>query len=312
MKSDLIKISHWEITKRCNLSCIHCISAKGNIQELNTNDALEVIEKLDKLGCKELYITGGEPLIRNDIFLLLRKAKEKEMKIGLLTNGILIDKKNILLLKSYLNEIGISIDGSCSRVNDKIRGQGTYKKILKTISLIQKYKIPLTLYVTLNNLNLLDFKRIITFTKSLNIRLIRVNEISLRGRAYKNKKILRIKKKNLRNYLLKTFHKLNSNKLKKENPIIYNKCECNSSTIFLSPNGYIYPCIEVFQTSPSYHLGNIKNIDIDILKTNLRKIVKFSNSKKNKCPYEVFNIKNFVFCLNKSKITKCVLSQRKI
>jgi len=64
----MIKICHWVITKRCNLKCIHCIASTGSKRELNTKKALEVLNSLYNLGCKKLYITGGEPLIRTDIF----------------------------------------------------------------------------------------------------------------------------------------------------------------------------------------------------------------------------------------------------
>lgn len=74
----MIKIANWEITKKCNLSCIHCISTVGVKRELDTNKTLQLVEKLSNLGCKEIYITGGEPLVRKDIFKILKSAKEKK------------------------------------------------------------------------------------------------------------------------------------------------------------------------------------------------------------------------------------------
>jgi len=64
MRDNLVKVCHWEITKRCNLSCIHCISSTGERRELKTKEALEVVDILKNFGCEELYLTGGEPFIQ--------------------------------------------------------------------------------------------------------------------------------------------------------------------------------------------------------------------------------------------------------
>lgn len=193
MKSrGIIKACHWEITKRCNLSCLHCISSIGSRRELDKKSALKVIDILKNLGCKEIYFTGGEPLVRQDIFSILRKVKENKMKVGLLSNGTLINSSNIKQIKNYVDEIGISLDGASPQINDKIRGKGTFQKILKAVSVIKKNKIPLTLYITINKINLDDFENILKLTTILGADNIRVNEVSLRGRAFQNRRYLKI------------------------------------------------------------------------------------------------------------------------
>lgn len=302
----MLKICHWEITKRCNLSCIHCISSVGTQRELDTKQALKVIDNLDSLGCKELYITGGEPLIRKDIFKILEKAKEKKFKIGLFTNGTLIDHRNIKKIKFYVNEIGISLDGSNSKINDKIRGIGTFKKIIKAISIIKNNKIPFGLYTTLTKINFNDFENIFKLVALLGIDFLRINEVSLRGRAYKNRKLLKITKSkeiNFREYLLEVLKKnfsQNSEKI-----LISNYCEINSETIFLSPLGYIYPCIEIFQRNPNYHFGNILKYTPKTFEKYQKTISSFI---KNKCPYQFIGGENFAICLNNSSI-KCSLGE---
>ena len=306
MKANLIQICHWEITKRCNLACIHCISSTGDKSELNTNEAFRTINILGNFGCKELYITGGEPLVREDIFEIFKKAKEKGFKVGLLTNGLLINKTNIKKIKSFVDEIGISLDGPFPQINDKIRGRGTFKKILRIIKILKFYQIPLTIYVTISKINLEYIESILNLISDLKIEKIRINEVSLRGRAYKNRSLLGIskeRKKNLKDSLLGIFKK----HFPQFEVRLNKKCEANRKTIFLSPLGYIYPCIEIFQRKSSCHLGNIRECNFKRF-LRYRKVI--FKDPKIKCPYEEFRGNNFSALLNDSFIKKCPLEER--
>jgi len=299
----VIKSCYWEITKKCNLHCLHCIAAAGNRKELNETSTLKIINILQDWGCGELYLTGGEPLIRQDIFNLLKKARENKMKTSLLSNGTLINNKNIKLIKSYVEELGISLDGASSKINDSIRGKHTFRKIINTINLAKKHKIPITLYFTLCKLNISDFENILKTVKSLKVNNIRVNEISLRGRAYKNRKILEFNRQealNLKQNLLNILKKFN---YQKKDFWFYNSCEINNKNIFISPQGYVYPCIEVYQQKPNYHLGNILKISKEEFKSKRDKCLA---SKPKNCPY-VFAVKNdLALCLN-NQSAKCEL-----
>jgi MoaA/NifB/PqqE/SkfB family radical SAM enzyme len=304
MKSKaIIKTCHWEITKKCNLNCLHCISSTGNKRELNEGSALKMINILKNWGCNELYFTGGEPLIRQDIFNLFKKAKENKMKIGVLSNGILINNKNIKQIKNYVEELGISLDGASSKTNDLIRGENTFGKIINAINLAKKYEIPVTLYFTLCRLNISDFENILEIVKSLKIDNIRVNEISLRGRAYKNRKILGFNKQEvlgLKQDLLSVLKKFN---YQKKDFWFYNSCEINDKNVFISPQGYAYPCIEVYQRKPSYHFGNILKSSKEEFELRRNKCIKL---KPKNCPY-LFAVKNdLALCFNNQSI-KCRL-----
>lgn len=300
-KKNLINECHWEITKACNLSCLHCISSTKTKHHLPPHKALFVINKLHELGCKELYLTGGEPLARKDIFDVLKLAKAKKIKTSILTNGTLINRKNIKKIKAFIDEIGISLDGSSPQINDQIRGTGTFKKIIKGILITKENKIPLTLYITLNNINLKDFEDILKLTKKLGINNLRINEITLRGKAYENRKKLKIvnrKNINLEKQLLAAL------KINRKKVIQRNECDVKPTTIFLSPTGYIYPCIEIYQRRPPRHFGNI-------LKVKPNNITEFTNlflsAKKKKCPYHFHISPRSSICLNNQSI-KCQIT----
>lgn len=296
----IIKSCYWEITKKCNLKCLHCISSVGNKNEMDKGLALKTIGILDDWQCEEINFTGGEPLIRSDLFDIFKKAKEKKIKINLMTNGTLINNKNIYEIKNYVDNLGISIDGSSAEFNDRVRGKGSFKRMIKAINLVQKNRIPVTLYVTICKINLSDFDKILKLAKSLGVDNIRINEITLRGRAYKNRSQLKINNYQigLKRYLLNI---LKESHYFEESFLFDSFCEFNKKNIFLSSSGYIYGCIEIYQKKPSRHLGNILKINKGFFKDQIRQQAKI---KPKKCPYQLMVNNDFALCIN-NKLVKC-------
>jgi radical SAM protein with 4Fe4S-binding SPASM domain len=113
----------WELTEACNLRCIHC-EANAAIpapDELSTAEALGVLESLAQLGCENVYLTGGEPLLRQDWPELARKAHSLGMVTWLISNGVLVDANAIRALQDAgVFGLSISLDGTRD-VHDKIR-----------------------------------------------------------------------------------------------------------------------------------------------------------------------------------------------
>lgn len=155
------KFAEFKITNRCNLNCIHCaVSADiNNSEPLATKDAISILDKIFKTKIDNLLITGGEPLIRNDIeHLLLYARKNFKGKISLLTNATLIDKTMANLLKKCVDDISISIDGYDESSTEYIRGKGVFNKIVETIAYLKKLgfekdSLSLTMTCTSQNIN---------------------------------------------------------------------------------------------------------------------------------------------------------------
>src|SRR3990172_911717 len=105
----------WNLIRRCNLACKHCysISADTNFPgELSTAEVFEVMDDLKRFHVPVLILSGGEPLLRPDIFEISARAKDMGFYVGLSTNGTLIDESNIAqITKINYNYVGISIDG---------------------------------------------------------------------------------------------------------------------------------------------------------------------------------------------------------
>ena len=88
----------WNLIRRCNLNCKHCYSISADTDfpgELSTDEVFAVMDDLKRFGVPVLMLSGGEPLLRPDIFEVSRRAKDMGFYVGLSTNGTLIDAGNI-------------------------------------------------------------------------------------------------------------------------------------------------------------------------------------------------------------------------
>ena len=115
----------WNVGRRCNLRCVHCYSQSRNVDysgELSHAEGLRLIDDLAGFGCPVLLFSGGEPLMRPDIFELIEHAATKKMRAVISTNGTLITKEVAKQVKAAgLSYVGISLDG-LEETNDRFRG----------------------------------------------------------------------------------------------------------------------------------------------------------------------------------------------
>lgn len=129
----------FEITNRCNLTCMHCCFSAGKQgEEMTTQRVTEILQKIIKWQPDKITITGGEPLLRNDLLEHLKFLREAfEGIIILATNGTLIHKGNVSDIIQYIDRIDISVDGVDEESSRKIRGRGVFAKVLKSVELLK-------------------------------------------------------------------------------------------------------------------------------------------------------------------------------
>ncbi len=152
----------WNITRRCNLHCAHCyIDAQDKAYkgEFSHEEALAVIDDLVKYQIPVLLFSGGEPLMRHDLFSLCEYATSKGIRTVLSTNGTLITPENAKALKKAgMSYIGVSLDGT-EKTHDKFRGKaGAYQETLQGIrnSLAAGLRTGLRFTITSFNMNDVD------------------------------------------------------------------------------------------------------------------------------------------------------------
>jgi len=153
-------------TLRCNLRCKHCYLLQHPEEELATDKWIKIIINLQKwLGSFPLAITGGEPLMREDLFKIINFSHKLGLVTILNTNGTLIDKGTAeKLVKSGLDIICISLDGFKEETQDNLRGKGVYKKVMSAIGYI-KNQIRLQIRTTILQQNLDEILKLVEFAK---------------------------------------------------------------------------------------------------------------------------------------------------
>jgi len=131
----------FEITPRCNLDCVHCrTNASMNLKDvLSYEDITSTIDEISKEFKPVIVITGGEPLLRKDVFDIADYVKSKGMRVGLATNGTLVnDIEMAKKIKKHFDVASLSIDGSSAEIHDNFRGiNGAFEKTLKAASLFK-------------------------------------------------------------------------------------------------------------------------------------------------------------------------------
>lgn len=131
------QIVQWIATHRCNFQCKHCGTAAGEARpdELTTQQILSAIDSLAKLGTFHFSVTGGEPLLREDIFEILNYAKSKGITIGMVSNGYVTQDYIEKLKRVKLDSVLISIDGY-GKNHDRIRSKpGSYERCLRSLDI---------------------------------------------------------------------------------------------------------------------------------------------------------------------------------
>jgi radical SAM protein with 4Fe4S-binding SPASM domain len=132
MALELVKKEHkprlifWEVTKGCNLRCIHCRATATELAsptDLSTPKALDIITQISEFGNPILVLSGGEPLYRPDIFQLARYGTDRGLRVALATNGTLVTKEIARkIVDSGVQRVSISLDGSTAEIHDTFRG----------------------------------------------------------------------------------------------------------------------------------------------------------------------------------------------
>jgi len=163
----------WNVGQRCNLRCIHCYSHSKDREyggELSTEEGISLIDDLADFGAPVILFSGGEPLMRKDIFQLARHAAEKGMRAVISTNGTLITGEVAKILKSIgLSYVGVSLDGMME-TNDRFRGvEGAFNAAITGIRNCEEAGVKVGLRFTLNKRNAHDVPGIFKLLEEENI-----------------------------------------------------------------------------------------------------------------------------------------------
>jgi AdoMet-dependent heme synthase len=144
----------WRCTFGCDFNCVHCTSAgKPAVRdEIKTEDAKHIVDQAYEFGASFFGITGGEALLREDLFDVITYSRKVGMNASIITDGRLLDDKAFDNIVKNEVMVSVSIDGG-KETNDLVRGKGAYAASVKAIEKLSKEKLLNCLVYTLANVN---------------------------------------------------------------------------------------------------------------------------------------------------------------
>lgn len=182
----------WNLIRRCNLACKHCysISADTNFPgELTTSEVFTVMDDLRRFRVPVLILSGGEPLLRPDIFMISKQAKDLGFYVGLSTNGTILDEAKIDAVAGVgYDYVGISLDG-IRETHDKFRRmEGAFEASLRGVRLCLDRGIKVGIRFTLTQDNEHDLPALLQLMDDEGIDKFYLSHLNYSGRGNKNRK----------------------------------------------------------------------------------------------------------------------------
>ena len=288
----------WDVTFRCNLHCDSCQTHRfvTQDQELTTEECLRIIKQLGRLKASIVSLTGGEPFVRDDIFILLQALKEEKIQVNLNTNGILLERYVDDIINSSLSTLTVSILNSSDGCPTDNNFNLIQEKVIKKIIIGRKKNRPHVIAAfTLTRKNAGSISNLISYWKE------KADEILLQPVHHSQTSIFRCSDptslfaKGSASDFRRTLDSLMNKQMKLQTAYVrefYNfffnrdmlrkkyRCFAGSFMLQIDAYGNVYPCPEFVEK-----LGSLRQIDLEGIVNNLqtRRFREFVRNKRNKC-----------------------------
>ena len=297
-----------DVTSKCNLRCKHCrVNEIG--YDMTLDEIEEVFNKLTDFKPRGVFISGGEPLIRDDIVEIVKKSKKLAPVTILNTNSLLLTENKLKeLIDSGLNYIQVSVDG-IEEQHDYIRGKGTYKKTIEKMKLINEYsdqiKLHISSVVSQKNIDYMEeFARQILEIEKINVQILGfkrfipnnvLKDTAALGKdglkkLYKNLELLQ-KKYNEKTTIVSdmpmknVFNEKRAIEVMKKYNLSCVGCSAGVNGISIRNDGTVTPCTLLYISCGNILKQNLKEIlqNADMVKIKNREL----KGKCGKCQYKL-------------------------
>ncbi len=157
------------ITFRCNQRCVYCEIYKDKRYEMTTPEIQSMIDQFAELGTSRFSLTGGEPLLREDLSEVVSHARKRGMFVSVATNGSLVADR--IEDMTGVNSVNMTLDG-IEATHDQQRGKGNFKKVINALDLVRKKNIPAYVNMVITKNNHSQLKDVLQIVRSLDIKLL--------------------------------------------------------------------------------------------------------------------------------------------
>lgn len=162
----------WEVTRRCNLNCIHCRSASTMSScdsAFTTEEAKRLIDDITAFCSPVLVLSGGEPLLRPDLFEIAAYGTEKGLRMCIATNGVLVTDETCAKMKGAgIRMVSLSLDGSTAAIHDDFRRQaGAFEATLRAAETLKRNGVPFLVNSSFAKRNQHDIPNVYRLAKAI-------------------------------------------------------------------------------------------------------------------------------------------------
>ena len=182
----------WNLIRRCNLTCRHCYSISADTDfkgELSSDEVFKVMDDLKTFKVPVLILSGGEPLLRPDIFDIARRSKAMGFYTALSSNGTLIDERNIDAIADIgFDYVGISLDGIEATHDRFRRKEGAFAASMVGLRLCQERGLKVGVRYTMTEENAQDLDPLLQLVRKEGIQRFYFSHLNYAGRGNKNRK----------------------------------------------------------------------------------------------------------------------------
>jgi len=181
----------WNLIRRCNLTCQHCYSISADVDfpgELSTAEVYRVMDDLKQAQVPVLILSGGEPLLRKDLFEVAARAKDMGFYVGLSTNGTLIDAPMARRIGALgFDYVGISLDGLRATHDRFRRKEGAFDASLGGLRACREEGVKVGLRFTVTQDNAADLPALLALAEAERIDKFYLSHLNYAGRGNKNR-----------------------------------------------------------------------------------------------------------------------------
>src|ERR1017187_914147 len=172
VKQNKPRLIFWELTKGCNLRCIHCRATATELSspsDLSTQSARDIIDEIVTVATPILVLSGDDTLFRSDIFQLARYGTDNGLRVALATNGTLVTKHvALMIVDSGVQRVAISLDGADALTHDTFRGiPGAFDAAIAGFRNLKNLGMSVQINTTIARHNAHQLPQVLELAKSL-------------------------------------------------------------------------------------------------------------------------------------------------
>ncbi|MFI5496405.1 StsB family radical SAM/SPASM domain sactipeptide maturase [Actinoplanes sp. NPDC051859] len=262
-----LNYAYYAVTDGCNLRCPYCYASSEKCLpgELNTAESMALIDQIADLGAHFIVFTGGEPMLRKDLFTLVEHANSRGLKSNVITNATMIRKpEQARRFAELFNAVTVSMDGGTAETHDRTRGAGAFDKTYKALQLLNDAGVAPAINHIVTSDNVDDLENFAGFISGITVHSVRLMNHNDLGRGVDDEydfgwlDHLRVQQIVWTSPIAGT---LQSDGPRPASPCsVKGNCGMGGNEIYINSLGDVYPCKLI--TGREAYAGNVRSTSL--------------------------------------------------